>query len=62
MDYLGKAEMLTNLDENKFVHNIREKPFVHIEHFWDLLFQFMKHGTNTLHVVFIYFFQHKSNP
>uniref|UniRef100_A0A8C7QQI9 Protein kinase domain-containing protein n=1 Tax=Oncorhynchus mykiss TaxID=8022 RepID=A0A8C7QQI9_ONCMY len=25
--------------------------FVHTEHFWDLLFQLMKHGTNTLHVM-----------
>uniref|UniRef100_A0A8C7K901 Uncharacterized protein n=1 Tax=Oncorhynchus kisutch TaxID=8019 RepID=A0A8C7K901_ONCKI len=24
-----------------------------MEHLWDLLFQLMKHGTNTLHVVFI---------
>ena len=24
-----------------------------MEHFWDCLFQLMKHGTNTLHVAFI---------
>ena len=27
-----------------------------MEHFWDLLFQLMKHGTNTLHVAFIFLF------
>uniref|UniRef100_A0A4W5QT73 Uncharacterized protein n=1 Tax=Hucho hucho TaxID=62062 RepID=A0A4W5QT73_9TELE len=27
-----------------------ESTFVHMEHFWDLLFQLMKYGTNTLHV------------
>ena len=27
-----------------------------MEPFWDLLFQLMKHGTNTLHVVFIFLF------
>jgi hypothetical protein len=25
-----------------------------MEHFWDLLFQLMKHGTNTLHVELIF--------
>ena len=25
-----------------------------MEYFWDLLFQLMKHGTNTLHVGFIF--------
>ena len=25
-----------------------------MEHFWDLLFQLMKHGTNTLYVAFIF--------
>jgi hypothetical protein len=28
-----------------------------MEHLWDLLFQLKKHGTNTLHVVFTFFFQ-----
>jgi hypothetical protein len=27
-----------------------------MEHFRDLLFQFVKHGTNTLHTVFIFLF------
>jgi hypothetical protein len=27
-----------------------------MEHFWDLLFKLMKHGTSTLHVVFIFLF------
>ena len=41
--------MLTNRDVNTFVHKIGEKNklFVHTEHFWDLLFQLMKHGINT---------------
>ena len=51
MDYLGKGEILT---VNTFVHNMREKLFVHMERFWDFLFQFMKLGTNTLHVAFIF--------
>ena len=25
-----------------------------MEHFWDILFQLMKYGTNTLHVAFIF--------
>ena len=45
MDYLGKGEMLTNRDVNKFVPKIWEK-----EHSLNLLFQLMKHETNTLHV------------
>ena len=32
----------------------RNKLFVCIEHFWDLLFQLMKHRINTLHVAFIF--------
>jgi hypothetical protein len=34
----------------------RNKLFVSMEHSWDLLFQLMKHGTNTLHVTFILLF------
>jgi hypothetical protein len=30
--------------------------FVYVELFWDLLFQLMKHWTNTLHVAFIFLF------
>jgi hypothetical protein len=36
--------------------NERNKLFVRVTHFWDLLFQLMKHGTNTLHVAFIFLF------
>ena len=50
----GKGEKLTNKDANTFVHTILEKSFVRMEHSWDLLFQLMKHGTNTLHVAFIF--------
>ena len=58
MDYLGKGEMLTNRDENTFVHNVLEKKhFVSIEHFWDLVFQHMKHGTKTLFFAFYIFDQ-----
>jgi hypothetical protein len=32
----------------------RNKLFLCMEHFWDILFQLMKHGTNTLHVAFIF--------
>ena len=53
MDYLGKGEMLTNKVITEFERN---KNFVHIEHFWDLLFQLMKHGTNTLRVAFKFLF------
>ena len=53
MDYLGKGEMLTNRDANKLERN---KPFLRMEHFWDLLFQLMKNWTNTLHVAFIFLF------
>jgi hypothetical protein len=30
--------------------------FMSMEYFWNLLFQLMKHGTNTLHVAFIFLF------
>jgi hypothetical protein len=46
----GKGCMLTNGDVNKLVQEFeRNKLFVHLEHYWDLLFNLMKHGTNTLH-------------
>jgi hypothetical protein len=49
MDYLGKGEMLTNRDGNTFVFTFeRNKLFVSMEHFWDLLFQLMKHGPNSM--------------
>ena len=54
MDYLGKGEMLTKRDVNKFVHNFLGKLFVHMKHFWDLFFQLMKHGTNISHIVYIF--------
>jgi hypothetical protein len=54
MDYLGKGDMLTNRCKQICVENFREKLFVHMENFWDLLSQLIKHGTNTLHVAFIF--------
>ena len=56
MDYLGKGEVLTNRDVNKFVHLREISFFVYMEHSWDLLFQLMKHETKTLHVAFIFLF------
>ena len=38
--------------------------FVSMDIFWDILFQLMKHGTNPLHVAFIFLFvidHHTSN-
>jgi hypothetical protein len=55
MDYLGKGEMLTNRNVNKISQNLREIRFLPMEHFCNLLFQLMKHGTNTLHVAFLFF-------
>ena len=56
MDYLFKGEMLTNRDILYSIEYERNMLFVHMKHFWDLLFQVMKHGTNTLHVEFIVLF------
>ena len=51
MDYLGKVEMLTNRDVNKFVHKVCAKL---AGNFRDILFQLMKHGANTLqHFIFL---------
>jgi hypothetical protein len=56
MDYIGKREMLTGILKHFCTKVESNKLFVHMKHFWDLLFQRMKHGTNTLHVAFIYIF------
>ena len=57
MDYLGKGEMLTNKGVKTMCAKFEiNKLFVHMENFWDLLFKLMKHGTNTLHVAFIFLF------
>jgi hypothetical protein len=55
MDYLGKGEMLTNRDVKHICAKIleRNKLFVNMEHFWDLLFQLM--GPKQ-HVAFICLF------
>jgi hypothetical protein len=56
-DYLGKGEMLTSRDETNLCTKLeRSKLFVSIEHFWDLLFKLMKHGTDTLHVAFLFLY------
>ena len=49
--WIGKREMLTN-KECKYVEF--ENIFVQVQHFWDLLFQLMKHGTNTTCCVYIF--------
>jgi hypothetical protein len=53
-----QGEMLTDRDVNRDLCTTfeRNKLFVHMEHFWDLLFQLMKHGTNTSHVAFTFLF------
>jgi hypothetical protein len=33
-----------------------------MEHFWNLLFQLKKHGSNTLHVAFVFLFSIVSSP
>ena len=33
-----------------------------IEHFWDILFQLMKHGANTLHAALIFLFNVQFDP
>ena len=45
--------MLTNKDVNKFVQKQ-----LHMENVWDLLFQLMNYGSNTLHVAFLFFYQY----
>uniref|UniRef100_A0A8L0DPE3 glutaminyl-peptide cyclotransferase n=1 Tax=Oncorhynchus mykiss TaxID=8022 RepID=A0A8L0DPE3_ONCMY len=42
--------MLTNRDVNKSEHLREISFFVVMENVWDILFQHMKHGVNTLHV------------
>ena len=53
MDYLGKGEMLTK-QGCKQISSQWQKTFVHMEHYWDLLLQLVKHEANTLHVAFIF--------
>ena len=51
MDSFGKGETLTNRDVNKYVHTMRNKLFVHMEHFCDLfLFRlyYTQHHQQTL--------------
>ena len=52
---LAKEKCSPNKDVNNFVH--RNKLIVRMEHFWDLLFQLMKHGIKTVHVEFIFLFR-----
>ncbi len=52
MDYLGKGEVLTNTDLDRFVNNIWEK-YVYIEKVLDLWVQLMKNGGKNKCVAFI---------
>ncbi len=56
MHYLGKGEVLTNTDLDRFVNNIWERPFVYIEKVLDLWVQLMKNGGKNKSVVFIILF------
>ena len=53
---LAREKMLINSGVIKFVHTSERSNSLCIEHFWDLLCQLMKHGTSTLHIMFIYLF------
>ena len=54
---LDKGEMFTYRDVNNLCPKFDlNKLFVRMEKIWDLLFQLVKHGTNTLHVAFIFMF------
>ncbi len=56
MDYLGKGEVLTNTDLDRFVNNIWEKPFVYVEKVLDLWVQLMKNGDKNQSVAYIILF------
>jgi hypothetical protein len=43
---------LTRIETNVCTNFERNKLFVRMEHFWDILFQLMKHGTNTSRLYF----------
>ena len=45
---------LTGMQTNLCTTFERHKLFVHMEHFWDILFQLIKHGTKTLHCIYIF--------
>ncbi len=55
MDYLGKGEVLTNTDLDRFENNIwvEYRPFVYIEKVLDLWVQLMKNGGKNKSVAFI---------
>ncbi len=55
MDYLGKGEVLSNTDFDRFVNNIweRKRPFVYIEKVLDFWVQLMKNGGKNKSVAFI---------
>ncbi len=56
MDYLGKGELFTNTDLDRFVKNFeRNRPFVYIEKS-DIWVQLMKNGGKNKSVAFIILF------
>ncbi len=57
MDYLGKGEVLTNTDLDRFCEQYWEKwVFVYIEKVLDLWVQLMKNGGKNKSVAFIILF------
>ena len=48
--------LVTGMQTHLWTTFERNKLFVRMENFWNLLFQFMKHGTNTWHVALIFLF------
>jgi hypothetical protein len=54
--------MFTNGDVKNCAQHFREMLFVHMDNFWNLLFQLFKHGPNTLHVAFYIFVEYSSMP
>ncbi len=61
MDYLGKGEVLTNTDLNRFV-NKRNRPFEYIEKVLDLWVQLMENGGKNKSVAFIILLSVYTNP
>lgn len=58
MDYLVKEKSSVRKMWTNLCKEFERNPFfVRMENLWDLLFQLMIHGTNTLHVVFLFFFR-----
>ena len=53
---MGPCIIMLKHEVMDILPNSLKQIFVQMDNFWDLLFQLMKHGTNTLHVAFIFLF------